>query len=145
MKYTLQFIYACLLLAVAGLTGCSKQSDPKPEPTPEPYYVSGDYLCRDSTRNKIWTNDPPDYFFIVFYDSVYTQHVVYLDTALNIITFNGKEYTLDNNNTCLVKHSGLNGTTFDSLNLSGNKLFYMRRNNVAGSAIYTKMTGTRVK
>jgi hypothetical protein len=137
---TVLFIALFWLLALA----CSKQTDSQPEVPKPPYYVSGKYLCRDSTRNKIWTGDTPKPYYDVMYDSTYIITIDYVDTIWNTIRFKMNEYKLDSTNTYVHNTSNWSNGGIDSLRLSDNKLFYFRHQYPGGTELYTRITGTRI-
>lgn len=145
------FVYFLVLL-----TGCSKQSDSKTE-TPPPYYVSGDYLCRDSTYHKTYLfPDSGDVIVSDYlrFDSTYIIHIDYVDTALNQIRFKSRERILDHNYSFHENRLSPNQDLNDTLSLRDNKLYYTYTGHIGFNQsgyqsgyflYYTRITGTKIK
>jgi len=143
MKTTIAILFVFTLFA-------SCKQDKKfiePLPTPPPYYVSGDYLVRDSTHNvKVNYPDTP-YMKHFFYDSNYVLHIDYVDTVNNIIRINNVlDFQLRQDNSYEFGYSyGTGGYWHDSLNLNNNKIFYIVEGLAGGSTYYSRITGTKMK
>jgi hypothetical protein len=139
-----QFLIILAFCLIGLLVGCSKKADPKEDNTPTVDFVSGNYACRDSTYNKIWTGDTANLFRYEIIDSTYTIEVDYIDTLNAIIGFTSKTFILSNNyfsGNTYVSHSGF---TRDTLSLADHHLFYLHESNPGGSTYYTRITGSKI-
>lgn len=142
--FLLLFSFLCVFFSC-------KKDEKLSQPAPLPYYVSGDYLCRDSTYNSIY-GYYPNPGTIQSYDSSYILHISYSDTLNNNIIiignpslFSSNTYHLDSRNIYTIyAHSG-GGDTIDSLNISDNAFFFRRWARSGGSHYFTRITGTKIK
>ncbi|MEI6507733.1 MAG: hypothetical protein WCO54_04565 [Bacteroidota bacterium] len=142
MKTTIAILFVFTLFA-------SCKQDKKfvePLPTPPPYYVSGDYLVRDSTHNvKVNYPDTP-YMKHFFYDSNYVLHIDYVDTVNNIIRINNVlDFQLRQDNSYSFWYTGAGGYSSDTMNLNNNKIFYISSDRAGGNTYFTKIIGTKMK
>jgi hypothetical protein len=136
MKRTI--LFGLILLCCA----CAKEDPVRVQPgakTP----VSGTYTCFDTSYTRIYTGIPDSLFYIEAYGAERTMNVSYTDTPGNVISFEGKQYKLNDSDTYIYSSRSLGRSISEKIQFHGNELHYRFYSDPGGSIYYREIRGSK--